>query len=63
MSKMAVNVPDTTIAEHGSVRMVNSAVDAMQMLQAEMAGEGEKAGLISEKDVNAAVKDIRSEDK
>ncbi len=61
MRKMAANVPDTIIAEHGSVQMVNSAVDAMQMLQAEMAGEGEKAGLVSEDDVNAAIKNIRIE--
>ena len=38
--------------------MVNSAVYAMKMLQAEMAGEAEKANIT---DVNALVKSIRSE--
>ena len=51
----------TFIVEKGSVRMVNSAVYAMQMIQAEMAGECETAGLMSEEEVNAAVKEIRSE--
>ncbi len=51
----------TFIVENGSVRMVNSAVYAMQMLQAEVAGESAKAGLISEEDVNAAIKEIRRE--
>jgi AbrB family looped-hinge helix DNA binding protein len=52
----------TFIVEKGSVRIVNSAVYAMQMIQAEMAEEGDKAGLISEEDVNSIVKEIRSED-
>lgn len=51
----------TFIVEHGSVRMVNSAVYAMQMLQVEMAGEGERVGIASEEDVNTIVKEIRSE--
>ena len=51
----------TFIVENGSVRMVNSAVYAMQMLQAEVAGESAKAGLIAEEDVNAAIKEIRRE--
>ncbi len=51
----------TFIVEKGSVRMVNSAVYAMQMIQSEMTGEGEKVGLTSEEDVNTAVKEIRSE--
>ena len=37
----------TFIVEKGSVRMVNSAVYAMQMLRDEMAGEAEKSGLTS----------------
>ena len=52
----------TFIVEKGSVRIVNSTVYAMQMIQAEMAEEGDKAGLISEEDVNSIVKEIRSED-
>lgn len=51
----------TFIVDHGTVRMVNSAVYAMQMIQKRMAGEGEKAELNSEADVNAVVKAIRSE--
>ena len=44
------------------VRMVNSAVYAMQMLQQEMAKEAERTGLTSEEDVMALVKELRSED-
>jgi len=51
----------TFIVEHGTVRMVNSAVYAMQMIQAEMVGEGERTGLTSEADVSAAVKAMRDE--
>lgn len=51
----------TFIVDHGTVRMVNSAVYAMEMLRGKMAGEGEKARLTSEADVNAAVRAIRSE--
>ncbi|WP_303840170.1 AbrB/MazE/SpoVT family DNA-binding domain-containing protein [Selenomonas ruminantium] len=49
------------IVEKGTVRMVNSAVYAMQMLQNEMAGEAERTGLTSEESVNKLVKEIRSE--
>ena len=51
----------TFIVENGSVRMVNSAVYAMQMLQNEMSGEAERTGLVTEEAVNNLVKDIRSE--
>lgn len=47
----------TFIVQDGNVQMVNSAVYAMKMLQAEMAGEAEKANIT---DVNALVKSIRS---
>ena len=36
------------IVENGNVRIVNSAVYAMQMLQNEMRGEAKKAGLDSD---------------
>ncbi len=52
----------TFIVEGKNVRMVNSAVYAMQALQAEMAGEAEKAGLTTEGDIMALVKELRSED-
>ena len=43
----------TFIVEGNTVRMVNSAVYAMQMLQQEMAGEAQRTGLTSEDDVMA----------
>ena len=52
--------PITFIVENGTVRMVNSAVYAMQMIQAEMVGE-ERTGLTPEADVSAAVKAMRDE--
>lgn len=50
------------IVEGNTVRIVNSAVYAMQMLQREMAGEAERAGLNSDEDVLALVKELRNED-
>lgn len=50
------------IVENGTVRIVNSAVYAMQMLQNEMAGEMETSGLTSDDDVMALVKELRDED-
>ena len=51
----------TFIVEGPTVRMVNSAVYAMQMLQQDMAGEAARAGLTSEDDVNALLREMRSE--
>ncbi|MCI8632788.1 MAG: AbrB/MazE/SpoVT family DNA-binding domain-containing protein [Lachnospiraceae bacterium] len=50
------------IVEGSNVRIVNSAVYAMQMLQREMAGEAERAGLASDEDIMALVKESRNED-
>ena len=50
------------IVEGNTVRIVNSAIYAMQMLQNAMAGEAEHAGLISDDDVMALVKELRNED-
>ena len=50
------------IVEGNSVRIVNSAVYAMQVLQTEMRGEAERAGLTSEDDIMALVSDLRHED-
>ena len=47
--------------ENGSVRLINSAVYAMQMLQSQMAGEAENAGLTSDNAVMDLVKEIRAE--
>ena len=51
----------TFIVEGPTVRMVNSAVYAMQMLQQDMAGEAARAGLTSEDDVNVLIREMRSE--
>ena len=50
----------TFVVEGNIVRIVNSAVYAMQMLQNEMAGEAIKAGITSDDDVMELVKDIRN---
>lgn len=52
----------TFIVEGSTVRIVNSAVYAMQVLQKEMAGEAQRAGLDSDDDVMALVKELRNED-
>ncbi len=49
------------IVEGNNVRVINSAVYAMQILQSQMAGEAERAGLSSEEDVVKLIKDIRAE--
>ena len=51
----------TFIVENGNVRIVNTAIYAMQMLQKELEGKAEEAGLTTEEDINALVKEIRSE--
>lgn len=51
----------TFIVEGNTVRIVNSAVYAMQMLQREMDGEAKRAGLTSDDDVMALVKELRNE--
>lgn len=53
----------TFVVEGNTVRIVNSAVYAMQMLQQEMAGQAEAAGLTSEEDVMALVNGLRDEEK
>ncbi len=50
----------TFIVEPNSVRIVNSAVYAMQAFQREMAGEAERAGLTKDEDVIALVKELRN---
>ena len=52
----------TFIVEGNTVRIVNSAIYAMQLLQKEMIGEAEHTGLTSDDDVIALVKELRSED-
>ena len=50
------------IVEGNTVRIVNSVVYAMQVLQQEMAGEAERAGIASDDDVMALIKEMRDED-
>lgn len=48
------------IVEGNTVRIVNSAVYAMQMLQSEQAGDAQRIGLMSDDAVIDMVKEIRS---
>jgi len=50
------------IVEGNTVRMVNAAVYAMQLLQTEMTGEARRTGLISDEDVMYLVKQMRDEE-
>lgn len=50
------------IVEGNTVKIVNSAIYAMQMLQQEMKGEAEKTGLTSDEDVTELVSGMRKED-
>ena len=52
----------TFIVEGNTVRIVNSAVYAMQLLQQEMTREAERVSLTSEDDVMVLVKEVRNED-
>lgn len=51
----------TFVVENGSVRLVNSAIYAMQMMQNEMKDVREKEGMETEDAVIQAVKAVRSE--
>ena len=53
----------TLICEDDRVIMMNSTVYAMKLLQKEMAGEAEKAGLSSDEDVIDMVMEMRAGDK
>lgn len=50
------------IVEKNTVRIVNSAVYAMQVLQQKMEKDVEQAGLYSKDEVMALVKELRDED-
>lgn len=52
----------TFIFENGSVRMINSAVYAMQKFQEQMKGQAEKAGFASEEDVADWITNTRREE-
>lgn len=49
------------IVENGSVRVINSTIYAMQLLQVQMDGEAEAAGITSDEDVMNLVKEVRAE--
>lgn len=51
----------TFVVENGSVKLINSAIYAMQMLQSQMKGDAENAGLTSDDAVMDLVKEIRTE--
>ncbi len=50
------------IVDGNTVRIVNSAVYAMQVLQQEMKGESGKAGLETDEDVANLISEMRKED-
>ena len=52
----------TFIFENGSVRVINSAVYAMQKFQEQMKGQAEKAGFTSEEDVVDWITNTRREE-
>ena len=60
---LGVNTGDriTFIVEGNSVRIINSALYAMEILQSQMAGEAANAGINSEEDVVNLLKDLRAE--
>ena len=51
----------TFVVENGNVRLINSAVYATQLLQAQMANEAENTGLTSDEAIMDLVKEVRAE--
>ena len=52
----------TFIVENGTVRVVNSAIYALQRFQEQMKGEAEKAGFFTEEDVADWITNSRREE-
>lgn len=52
----------TFIVENGCVKIINSAIYAMQKFQEQMKGEAEKAGFSSEEDIDAWITESRREE-
>lgn len=52
----------TFIVEGNTVRIVNSAIYAMQMLQNDMRGIAFETGIVSEDDVTSLITELRAED-
>ncbi|MDR0861850.1 MAG: AbrB/MazE/SpoVT family DNA-binding domain-containing protein [Oscillospiraceae bacterium] len=61
--KLRLNTGDRValIYENDRVLLINPAIYAMETLQKEMAGEWEKAGISSEDDLDALLRDVRAE--
>ena len=51
----------TFVVENGNVQLINSAIYAMQLLQAQMANEAENTGLTSDEAIMDLVKEVRAE--
>lgn len=51
----------TFVVENGNVRLINSAIYAMQLLQAQMANAAENTGLTSDEAIMDLVKEVRAE--
>ena len=61
---LGINTGDrvTFVVEDGTVRVVNSAIYALQRFQAKMKGEGKAAGLMNDDDVAAWITASRREE-
>lgn len=61
---LGINTGDrvTFVVEDGTVRVVNSAIYALQRFQAQMKGEGKAAGLMNDDDVAAWITASRREE-
>ena len=61
---LGINTGDrvTFVVEDGTVRVVNSAIYALQRFQAQMKGEGKAAGLMNDDDVSAWITASRREE-
>ena len=60
-SESLVEIALQFVVENGNVRLINSAVYAMQLLQAQMANEAENTGLTSDEAIIDLVKEVRAE--
>lgn len=60
-SESLVEIVLHLIVENGNVRLINSAIYAMQLLQAQMANEAENTGLTSDEAIMDLVKEVRAE--
>ena len=63
-SILGINTGDrvTFVVEDNSVKVVNSAIYALQRFQAQMKEEGEKAGFMTDEDVAAWITESRREE-